>query len=148
MDPFSKKMLEELKQMQQHTGRILRSMSLFRMMPMESGGWQPAVDIYETDNSFHVYAELAGVVADSLRVTVDGQQLRISGVRQLPAAHQSIACIHQLEIELGSFHRILPLPATVEVDGVESSYVNGILVVSLPKRIRKSRVTIRITPGE
>ena len=85
MDPFSKKLLEELEQMQQHTGRILRSMSLSRMMPTESGGWQPAVDIYEAENSIFVYAELAGVVADSLKVTVDGQQVHISGVRQLPA---------------------------------------------------------------
>lgn len=147
MDQFSKKLLEELEQMQQHTGRILRSMSLSRMMPTGSGGWQPAVDIYEAENLIFVYAELAGVVADSLRVTVDGQQVHISGVRQLPA-HQSIACIHQLEIELGGFQRSLSLPSAVEVDGVESSYVNGILVVTLPKRLRKGKVSIRITPGE
>lgn len=147
MDPFSKKLLEELEQMQQHTGRVLRSMSLSRMMPTESGGWQPAVDIYEAESSIFVYAELAGAVADSLRVTVDGQQLHISGVRQLPA-HTSIACIHQLEIELGGFQRSLTLPSAVEVQGVKSSYVNGILVVTLPKRQGKGKVTIRITPGE
>ena len=147
MDPFSKKLLEELEQMQQHTGRILRSMSLSRMMPMESDGWQPAVDIYEAENHIHVYVELAGVVSDTLQVTVDGQQLRISGVRQLPP-HQSIACIHQLEIELGGFQRTLPLPSAVEVEGVKSVYTNGILVVTLPKQTRKGKVTIRITPGE
>ena len=147
MDPFSKKLLEELEQMQQHTGRILRSMSLSRMMPMEADGWQPAVDMYEAENVLYVYAELAGVVSDTLQVTVDGQQLRISGLRQLPP-HQSIACIHQLEIELGSFQRTLPLPSAVEVEGVESTYTNGILVVTLPKQTRKGRVTIRITPGE
>lgn len=147
MDPFSKKLLEELEQMQQHTGRILRSMSLSRMMPMETAGWQPPVDIYEAERSIYVYAELAGVTSDSLRVTVDGQQLRISGVRQLPP-HQSIACIHQLEIELGEFQRTLTLPSTVEIEGVESTYTNGILMVTLPKRIRKGRVSIRITPGE
>jgi len=80
-------------------------------------------------------------------VTVDGQQLRISGVRQLPA-HQSIACIHQLEIELGGFQRTLPLPSAVEVEGVKSAYTNGILAVTLPKQTRKGRVMIRITPGE
>lgn len=147
MDPFSKKLLEELEQMQQHTGRILRSMSLSRMMPMESEGWQPAVDIYEGDDCLYVYAELAGVVGDTLRVTVDGQRLQISGVRQLPP-HPSIACIHQLEIELGGFQRTLVLPSTVEVDGIDSNYTNGILVVTLPKRTKKGRVTIRITPGE
>ncbi len=147
MDPFSKKMLEELEQMQQHTGRILRSMSLSRMMPMESDGWQPAADVYEAENYLYVYVELAGVVGDTLRVTVDGQRLQVSGVRQLPP-HQSIACIHQLEIELGAFQRTLTLPAAVEVEGVDSTYINGILVVALPKRTRKGRVTIRITPGE
>jgi len=147
MDPFSKKLLEELEQMQQHTGRILRSMSLSRMIPVEMDGWQPAVDIYEAENSIYIYAELAGVTGDSLRVTVDGQQLRISGERQLPP-HPSIACIHQLEIELGDFQRTLPLPSAVEVEGVESTYINGILMVTLPKRTRKGKVKIRITPGE
>ena len=147
MDPFSKKLLEELEQMQQHTGRILRSMSLTRMMPMETVGWQPAVDVYEAERYVYVYAELAGVTTESLRVTVDGQQLRISGVRQLPP-HQSIACIHQLEIELGEFQRTLTLPSAVEIDGVESTYTNGILMVTLPKRVKKGRVSIRITPGE
>lgn len=147
MDPFSKKLLEELEQMQQQTGRILRSMSLSRMMPMAAGGWQPPVDIYEAENHIHVYAELAGVVGETLRVTVEGQQLRIGGVRQLPP-HQAIACIHQLEIELGEFQRTLPLPSAVDIEGVESTYINGILMVTLPKRVRKGKVQIRITPGE
>ena len=147
MDPFSKKLLEELEQMQQHTGRILRTMSLPRMMSTDGGGWQPAVDIYEAENSIFVYAELAGVVAESLKVTVDGQRISISGIRQLPA-HKSIACIHQLEIELGGFQRTLPLPSAVEIEGVESTYANGMLMVTLPKRVRKGKVTIRITPGE
>ena len=146
MDPFSKKLLEELEQMQQHTGRILRSMSLSRMMPLESAGWQPAVDIYEAENNIYVYADLAGVVSESLRVTVADQQLQISGFRQLPA-HQSIACVHQLEIELGGFQRTVLLPSAVDVERVESIYANGILRVTLPKRTKKSRVTIRITPG-
>lgn len=147
MDPISKKILEELEQMQQHTGRILRSMSLSRMMPMESGSWQPAIDIYEADSKVYVYADLAGVVAETLRVTVDGQRLQISGIRQLPP-HPSIACIHQLEIELGAFQRTVALPSVVDVEGVDSTYVSGILVVTLPKRMRKGKVTIRITPGE
>jgi len=146
MDPISKKLLEELAQMQQHTGRILRSMSLSRRMPMASDAWQPAVDIYEAENSIYVYADLAGVASESLRVTVADQQLQISGIRQLPS-HQTIACVHQLEIELGGFQRTVFLPAPVDMERVESMYANGILRVTLPKRAKKSRVTIRITPG-
>ena len=147
MDPFSKKLLEELEQMQQHSGRILRSMSLSRMMPLDSGRWQPAVDIYEAEDTVYVYADLAGVTSENLKVTATEQQLQISGVRQLPA-YQSIACIHQLEIELGGFQRIVALPTAVEVEQVESIYANGILVVTLPKRVKTGKVTIRIKPGE
>jgi HSP20 family protein len=147
MDPFSKKMLEELEQMQQQAGRMLRRMSLSRMMPMEPVRWQPAVDVYEAENSVYVYAELAGVDNDTLQVLVDDQRLHLSGMRQLPS-HPSIACIHQLEIELGAFERTVTLPSAVEVDQVESAYANGILVVTLPKRQKQSRVTIRIESGE
>ncbi|MDX9835667.1 MAG: Hsp20/alpha crystallin family protein, partial [Desulfobulbus sp.] len=66
MDPFSKKLLEELEHMQHQTGRILRSMSVTRMMRLESAGWQPAMDIYEAEDWIFVYADLAGVAADSL----------------------------------------------------------------------------------
>ncbi len=147
MDPFSKKLLKELEQMEQQSGRILRSMSLSRMIPMESAGWQPAVDIYEADDIVYVYAELAGVSPDSLQVSMAGQHLQISGSRALPQ-HPSIACIHQLEIELGTFQRIVPLPAAVDMERVESKYSNGILVVTLAKKSRAGKVTIRITPGE
>ena len=145
MDPFSKKLLEELEQMQQ-TGRILRAMSLTRMMPLESGGWQPPMDIYEADDRIFVYADVAGIAGDSLRVTVTDQQLQVSGVRELPTS-ESIACIHPLEIELGAFQRTVTLPAVVDVDRVQSVYAGGILAVTLPKRARKGKVTISITPG-
>ena len=147
MDPLSKKMLEELEKMQHQAGRMLRQMSLARMMPMELVSWQPAVDIYEAESSVYVYADLAGVDGDTLQVMVDDQRLHISGMRQLPS-HQTIACIHQLEIELGAFERTVALPSAVEVDKVASVYTNGILVVTLPKRVKKSKVTIRIEPGE
>lgn len=146
MDPFSKKLLEELEHMQHQTGRILRSMSVTRMMRLESAGWQPAMDIYEAEDWIFVYADLAGVAADSLRVTVTNQQLQVSGVRELPTP-ESVACIHQLEIELGAFQRAVTLPAVVDVDRVQSSYSGGILAVTLPKRAKKDRVIISITSG-
>lgn len=131
----------------QQSGRILRSMSIASMIPAEGRGWQPAVDIYETENAFLLYAELAGATSESLQVVVEGRSIRISGVRQL-STHPSIACIHQLEMELGSFQRRLTLPAVVEVDEVHSSYTHGILLVVLPKKKRKPRRTISIQRGE
>lgn len=147
MDPLSKKLFKELEHMQQQTGRMLRNMSIARMMPMESGNWQPPVDIYEAEDEIYVYVDLAGVDSDKLQVTVDEHQLLVAGKRRLPS-QKSIACIHQLEIELGQFQRNVSLPAVVDVAKVKSEYLNGILVVTLPKKKKKGKVQIRITPGE
>ncbi len=147
MDPFSKKLFKELEQMQQQTGRMLRNMSIARMVPMDAGGWEPPVDIYEGENEIYVYVDIAGVERQNLQVTVDEQRLLIRGNRQLPA-QKSIACIHQLEIELGDFQRTVVLPAMVDVENTTSSYADGILVVRLPKRVKKGKVNIEIQPGE
>ncbi len=146
MDPFSRKLIAELEEMER-AGRRMRNMSLARMMPYKSGSWQPLVDVYEAEEELYLYVDLAGVNMESLAVIADEHQLRIKGVRQLPP-QPSIACVHQLEIELGSFDRTVTLPATIDVNRVSSVYSAGILVVTLPKKMKITKVHVRIIPGE
>ncbi|MHB8789663.1 MAG: Hsp20/alpha crystallin family protein [Desulfobulbaceae bacterium] len=146
VDPLSRKLLQELEEMQQRTGRMLRNMSMSRMLSMDSGTSQPPVDIYESEREYFVYADLAGVDSQSFSVVVEGHQLRIHGKRQLPP-HKNIACVHRLEIEIGVFDRTVNLPGAVDVDGVTSTYINGILQITLPKRQTRGRVNIAITDG-
>ncbi len=146
MDSFSKKIIAELEQMER-AGRRLRNMSLARMMPYASGSWQPPVDIYEAEDELYLYVDLAGVDKDSMAVIADERQVQIRGVRHLPP-QKSIACVHQLEIELGAFDRVINLPATVDVELVSSIYRDGILVVTLPKSRKTCNVEISIIQGE
>ena len=146
MDSLSRKLLKEMEEMQQRTGRMLRNMSVSRMLAMESGAWQPPMDIYESEQEYYVYADLAGVDPQSFSVVVDGHRLRVHGKRLLPP-HKNIACVHQLEIELGGFDRTVNLPGTVDVDAVTSTYTNGILSITLPKRQARCRVNITIADG-
>lgn len=147
MDPLSRKLLQELEEMQQRTGRMLRNMSMCRMLRMESGTSQPPVDIYESVREYIVYADLAGVDSQSFTVVVDDHHVRIHGKRQLPL-HENIACVHQLEIEAGVFDRTVNLPGPVDVEGVTSTYINGILRITLPKRqTARCRINIAITDG-
>ncbi|HHB76415.1 MAG TPA: Hsp20/alpha crystallin family protein [Desulfobulbus sp.] len=147
MDRLSKKLVKELEAMQQQTGRMLRNMSLARMVPVESGRWQPPADIYEAEKELYIYFDLAGVELDTFEVVVGEHQVHVSGSRQLPV-HGSIACVHQLEIELGRFERVVPLPFVVDVDKADSAYTDGILMLTLPKRQKKGRVQIRVRGGE
>ena len=54
-------------------------------------------------------AEIAGVRSDDLRVTVDGEELRISGVRRVPE-RADVQRLHQMEIAAGPFERRLRIP--------------------------------------
>ncbi len=147
MDTLRKKLLKELEEMQMHTGRMFRNMSLARMMSPESGSMYPPVDIYESEDEYCVYADVAGADGTSLSVIAAETQVRIHGRRNLPA-RKSIDCVHQLEIELGSFDRTVNLPGAVEIDQVTSSYVDGILTIVLPKMRGRSKVNITISTGE
>jgi HSP20 family protein len=124
------------------TGRMLRNMSFARMIRIDPGLWQPPVDIYESGDEITVYCDLAGVMKDSLELLVEEHQLHISGRRQLPRT-RPLVCIHQLEIEMGAFARTVVLPVPINVDQVISSYLDGILVVSLKKRV-ESQIIVRI----
>ena len=142
MAPISRKLFREIQEMQLQTGRMLRNMSFTRMVKVESGLWQPPVDIYESNEEITVYCDLAGVMKDSLELLVEEHQLHISGRRQLPRT-PVVVRIHQLEIELGAFARTVALPAIIDVEQVSSSYLDGILVVSLKKRVA-SQIIVRI----
>lgn len=147
MDSLSRKLMKELEAMQQQTGRMLRNMSLARSMSFESGHWQPAVDVYESNKELIIYCDLAGTDSESFSVVVDETHVRISGKRHLPK-HETIACVHQLEIELGPFSRTISLPNPIDVENVHSAYSNGILTVSLPKKQSRGRVNITIISGD
>lgn len=147
MDSLNEKRAKEIEKMQHHTSRMLRNMSLAGMLPFESGSCRPNADVYESDSEFYLYMDLAGADPETLTVIADDKKVRIYGRRQLPENPQ-IACVHQLEIELGSFDRMITLPAPVDVDRVTSAYKNGILLVTLPKKQKRGKVSITVTSDE
>jgi HSP20 family protein len=160
MAPLSSKLFREIQEMQMQTGRMLRNISFTGMIKIDSGQWQPSVDIYETDEEITVYCDVAGVMKDSLELLVEEQQIHIRGRKQLPrmrttarngrislepgiADERPFIRIHQLEIELGAFARTVALPVVVDVKQVVSSYFDGILVISLKKRV-ENQILVRI----
>jgi HSP20 family protein len=96
--------------------------------------WQPDVDVFETEKSVVVRVELAGVPGGDLRVTVDGETLRISGVRVAPEP-ADVLRLHQMEIASGPFERRLRIPIAFEREGVSAHLADGFLTVTLPKHV-------------
>ena len=95
--------------------------------------WQPAADVFETEKTIVVRLELAGVAGADVSVTVDGDVLRIRGVRK-PRVDAAAQRLHQMEIVTGPFERAIRIGVAFERDGVTASLEEGLLRVVLPKR--------------
>lgn len=98
-------------------------------------GWQPAINIYESDESFFICVELAGVKAGEIDVRTEKATLHVSGIRHDPrprGEHPSL-CIHLMEVQSGEFEREVRIPPNVAVDRIEATYREGFLWISLPK---------------
>ena len=95
-----------------------------------TGGWAPAVDIYETDEAFVVKAELPEVLEADINIIVEDNTLRISGERKSRREGKSY---YQIERYCGSFSRSFVLPAIVEKTNIKATLKDGMLNIILPK---------------
>ena len=95
--------------------------------------WQPDVDVFETERGVVVRIELAGIRSDDVRVSVDGQVLRLSGVRAAPEGEE-VKRLHQMEIASGPFERRVRIPIAFDRDRMSAHLADGFLTVTLPRR--------------
>ncbi len=100
---------------------------------LRGDSWQPDVDIFETETALVVRVEIAGVRSQDLTVKVDGQILRVAGIRPAPDGSQ-VRRLHQMEIASGPFERRLRIPIPFDRNGVSAHVADGFLTVTLPKR--------------
>lgn len=92
----------------------------------------PAVDIAEKDKAFEITAELPGLDAKNLEVTLRNGNIVLKGEKQEHKEEKSKDYYLQ-ERQYGSFERSFALPEGVDAGKVEATFSNGILTVTLPK---------------
>ncbi|HSF15724.1 MAG TPA: Hsp20/alpha crystallin family protein [Vicinamibacteria bacterium] len=98
-----------------------------------SGSWSPAVDVYESDTSLVLQAELPDVEQPDIEVRVDEDRLTLRGERRLkhPLSEKHFL---RMERSYGPFNRTFALPASVDADRVTAEFKRGVLTVTLPKQ--------------
>ena len=105
--------------------------------------WHPDADVYEDEGEVTIVVDIAGVDANHLKITLEGQSISIAGVRQNPAPSRLVK-IHQMEIDAGVFSRRIRLPGSVFFDRSRCNYKNGLLTIVLPKSSKDRVVHIPI----
>ncbi len=98
-----------------------------------SFGWEPAMNVFETEGDFVVIMDISGMEAKEITVFTDGNIVRISGVRKdlIPPGKKQF---HALEIQVGPFQRLIGIPVPVDRESVTTRYANGLLEIRLKKR--------------
>lgn len=97
-----------------------------------AAGVFPPMNVTEDKDGYYVRAELPGLKADELEISVTHDTLSIAGERKI-AVEDEKAQYHRSEREGGKFSRIVSLPAQIDADKVEARCADGILTVTLPK---------------
>ena len=94
--------------------------------------WVPAFDVSETENEVIVKGELPGMDVKDIDIALTDGLLTIKGERRLEKEDKK-ENYHRIERQFGSFSRSLNLGTKVRSDGIEATYKDGILTVTLPK---------------
>ena len=96
-----------------------------------SSGVYPPVNISEDEGALYVRAELPGVPAKDIDVSVEGDNLILRGERRIESSQE--VNYHRRERTAGTFRRIMSLPLRVDPKKVSATVQNGVLTIVLPK---------------
>jgi HSP20 family protein len=114
--------------------------SLRRMFEMEPG-WRPmstfsfsapAIDMSEDDKAYKITAELPGLDAKDVDVSVSGNTLVLKGEKRQEKEEKNKNYFFS-ERAYGSFQRAFELSTTVDRDKIAADYSKGVLTITLPK---------------
>ncbi len=104
----------------------------------------PAVNVWQGDDAVAMTAELPGVDASDIEITIKDNVLTLSGERKEPEVPEG-AKWHRNERVFGKFSRAIRLPFSASDENVEARFENGVLriVVGRPEEDKPRRIEIK-----
>jgi HSP20 family protein len=95
-------------------------------------GETPRIDVWAGENGLKLVAQIPGLDAGDLDLSVVGDTLTLKGGTQDTELPED-ATVHRRERPTGRFARTLQLPYEIESDEVQARLENGLLEVDLPR---------------
>ncbi|MDF1569012.1 MAG: Hsp20/alpha crystallin family protein [Spirochaetaceae bacterium] len=95
--------------------------------------FSPAVDLVEQADNYLVSCELPGMENSDIDVQVADNVLTIKGEKK-SESEKGEKNWFKRETLYGRFHRTLPLPTGVDIEGIKGELENGVLRLNLPKK--------------
>jgi HSP20 family protein len=105
---------------------------------------QIKMDVSESENTYHVQAEIPGVTKEDINITIDGNQVAISAeVKQEKEAPNGEKLLRS-ERYYGKVYRAFTLAQDVDESNANAKYANGVLDLTLPKKALASARKLRV----
>jgi len=93
--------------------------------------YSPPTDIYETGEAIYVVANMPGVDADSVEITLENRILEVRG-KVAPQQPAGLDLVYS-EYRVGDFYRSFSLSEEIDRERIKARLVNGVLEIELPK---------------
>ena len=106
----------------------------------------PKVEVTETDEAVIVRAEVPGLEAKDVELTVVGDVLTIKG-EKTEEKEEKEKDVTRREVHYGSFSRSIRLPGEVDVEKVDAECTKGVCKITLPKTAGEKPKKIEIKGG-
>jgi len=95
--------------------------------------FSPSFDLTEEPDRYVVKIDVPGASEHDIKVTLEDQNLTVSGTRTDTRAQQKDGKVLRQERVVGQFQRTMTLPEPVDDSKMTTSYENGVFTVTLPK---------------
>jgi HSP20 family protein len=109
----------------------------------------PAVDIRETKEGYVLTADVPGVPAEAIDISVKDGVLTIQGARTTESRAADVG-YQRVERAVGKFQRSFVLPKGVNSEGIHANVEHGVLTLSIPKPVAAlpHKVEIKVGSGK
>lgn len=106
---------------------------------------QLAVDVFQTEKDIIITSTVAGVRAQDLDITMNGDMITIKGIRRQQFNSVGNDDYFIRECYWGGFSRSIILPLDIIQEGIEASLDQGVLTIRLPKshRSRNAKIDVK-----
>jgi len=114
--------------------------------PLHSRGFDPVIDVKETEKNFLITAELPGLSKDDFKLTVEDNSLTLEGEKKVEKEEKSDNP-YRTERSYGAFKRVFRLTDSVDSKKIAADYTNGILSVTVPKteKAKPKQIEVKVS---
>lgn len=140
-----------LNQLNQEIGRLFErdwsatAPTLLEGAPLWQTEWAPAVDIRQEAGQFIITADVPGIDAKDIKVSMTDNSLTIEGKREVERKEEGKNYSLQ-ERSYGSFCRSFTLPLRADASKIKAKNSNGVLTITVPiaEEEKAKRIDVRI----